>query len=98
MSKLPEWGIGLWRRYQHATWYSGIAYGEYSKALKFLNESLLLSLYLKSMGKSVTVWQIAILVRIKTTQINNTIANQQNPELMQILKNQEEILRLIRKD
>lgn len=98
---LPKTGITIWKKYQQATWYSGIAYQEYEKALKFLNVSLLLALVFERNGYTVTttaliLFNIAmlivssvsglVLVKIKTAQIVNSLANNQNPEIMEILE------------
>jgi len=84
----------------------GVAKGEITKPLQFWNETLLILIYLKTMGIIPTIyWTIGIymgiyvlfiifgkiLVLIGVVAYNNRLGNTQNPEIMEIIKRLERI-------
>ena len=92
--------------YLRAVWYMGVAKGEITKPLQFWNETLLILIYLKTMGIIPTIyWTIGIymgiyvlfiifgkiLVLIGVVAYNNRLGNTQNPEIMEIIKRLERI-------
>lgn len=87
--------------YIRATWYMGIAKGEITKPLQFWNETLLILIYLKTIGIEPSInWTIfvycliylafivigKILVLLRVVSLNNRLANSQNPEILYILE------------
>ena len=85
--------------------------GEYSVAGRFVNEALALSIFLAVNGYKIP-WWLAVIIYIlglvvmgvlgrmlrknEIPHLTNTLNNEVNPELMKILKNQEEILRILK--
>lgn len=97
----------LWLKYQYAMWLMSLTAGEYGKIGRFVNEFLLLLTFLSVRNIKITKKQAAIaysliviiaifvgvfLKDIGTVKINNDIANQQNPQMIQI----QEDLKLIK--
>lgn len=87
-------------QWQTTMYYVAQAYGEYSKAARFVNESLLLSIFAKSIGFKINLWEVALfnIVMIGLARIigkfitdlgipayNAKIGNSQNPEFLKIM-------------
>lgn len=88
--------------YQRAMWYLGIAVGEVRKPLILWNEAALVAIMLSTVfGIKLGIVKIAILyvfvsicgiivgkilVKYGVVAFNQRLGNQQNPELMEILK------------
>lgn len=90
----------------------GVFVGEYSTAGRFVNEGLAIMTYLAVKGYNIAWWQGIgiyllglflmgllgkVLIWLKVPHYTQTLGNQMNPELMKILEQQEEILKILKK-
>lgn len=81
--------------------YTGQAYGEYSKAGRFINEGVLIATFLAVRGVEIPFWQMPLiylavmviaalvgkfLVVIGIVKYNTRLANKENEDLMEILE------------
>lgn len=97
--------------YEWGMLYSSVAYGEFAKVARFGTEALLLIAVLGQRGYKPTKWQIIIayfvvmiisvlagvaITKLQVPQINNTLSNSQNPQFLQILQSQQEILKKLK--
>lgn len=87
--------------YQKCFFYVNTAKGEYAKIGSFIPETLMILTYLKLNGVSVKVWQIPLFYlgliliagvggwilaeRIGVQRLNNTIGNEHNEQITEIL-------------
>ncbi len=93
--------------YEKAMYYVSVTYGEYNKIGQFFRDTALIITLLAVRGYKPKKWQIAtfffgiiiisivsgiILVNLKIPQYSNSLGNQQNPQMVQILQQQQEIL------
>ena len=93
--------------YERALYYSSLAYGEYGKIGQFVRDALLIVTALAVRGYKPRKWQIVIafigvlvlsvivgivLVKLQVPQYNSTLSNSYNPQIQEILQNQQLIL------
>lgn len=91
----------VWVFYQKCMFLLGVTAGEYGKIGRFVNEFMLLLIFLQNRGWKTTKKQAVsayfviviiavligrLLVSIGTVKINNDIANSQNPQMVEILE------------
>src|SRR5579872_4673981 len=96
----------IFLHYQVQMWYAGVADGEYGKAGRFISPSLSILTLLRVSGTIVRFWQVCvayllimflaavsglILVKMGIVAFNNTLGNNENMEIKEILRMQEEI-------
>lgn len=86
--------------YEKLIYFSSISIGEYNKLASFIRDPLILIAALGTRGIKPTKWQIGtfiivgaifsvilgyVLVKLQVPQTNNSISNQYNPQLQEIL-------------
>lgn len=96
--------------YQHWTFWAAQADGEYAKIGRFLTPTFTLLTFLRVSGVVIRFWEICLayliiytlavvigwwLVKLGVVSYNTRLGNDQNPQIQQILKQQEEILNKI---
>jgi len=106
MNGLREYLKRLYFFYQKMQFYAAQAESEYTKISRFLNTSLLLGVFARSLGFPITIKVIILfnlamlilavligkfLINLGITRFNSRLSNQQNPEIMRILTSIEKL-------
>jgi hypothetical protein len=86
--------------YEKLLYFSSVSIGEYNKIASFIRDPLILIAALGTRGIKPTKWQIGsfiiagaifsiilgyVLIKLQVPQTNNTISNQYNPQIQQLL-------------